>query len=328
MRLDAFHPLEVTVADDISCGMYRVSTPGTVPDEPSAPLKIDRALLEAHGPWMLALARRILDDAHLAEDAVQEAFLAAHANQNRFEGRSSVRTWLYRVTVNAALGLQRRRNSNECNIDELQPSFDASACRIEEPWGKLRTPEEVLEEAELCTFVQQCVERLPGDYRICLQLRDLEELSVREVADLLDISPENVKVRTHRARSALKRLMEPLLRGKPAAEIMAAELPIELKPSLARAVKGVMMNYLPMMLTCERFEDFIIDYLEGDLPEDKRKLFNFHIRTCRECREYLSAYKRTREIAREVAEERTRMVTTLSEVPEDLLNAVIQATEG
>jgi hypothetical protein len=204
----------------------------------------------------------------------------------------------------------------------LQPLFDANACRIEEPWGQLRTIDEVMEQAELTAFVRQSVETLPEDYRVCLQLRDFEELSVKEVSEVLRISEENVKVRTHRARSALKRLLEPLLRGKPIQEITAAHLPEELKPSLARIAKGVMMAYMPMMITCQQFEDFIMDYLEDALPQGKRKAFEFHIRTCRECREYLAAYQRTREIARE-----TVRVTTLDDVPEDLLAAVIKTLD-
>ena len=284
-------------------------------EPPVSRLEVNRAFLEEHVPWMLTLTRRVLSDDHLAEDAVQEALLAAHANSSSFEGRSAVRTWLYRVTLNAALRLQRKRDPEPCDIDQLQASFDANACRIEEPWGTLPVVEDVVEQAELRAFVQQCVGRLPENYRVCLQLRDLEELTVKEVSQVLEISEQNVKVRTHRARAALKHLLEPMLRGRPVQQAVPAPEP---KPSLARAVKGVMMAYMPMMITCEQFEDFIIDYLEGDLPEKKRKLFEFHIRTCRECREYLAAYER----ARDVAIESSRRVSTLEEVPSDLLEAV------
>ncbi len=291
-------------------------------DGKQQPVVVDRAFVEAHAPWMLKLARRVLLDAQLAEDAVQEALLAAHAKGDGFEGRADVRTWLYRVTVNAALAIQRKHIGEELDIDELQPLFDTNACRIEEPWDTLRTVDGVMEQAELAAFVRQCVDTLPEDYRVTLQLRDFEELSVKEVSRVLEISEENVKVRTHRARSALKRLLEPLLRGKPVQEITAAHLPEELKPSPARIAKGVMMAYMPMMMTCQQFEDFIVDYLEDALPKKTRKAFEFHIRMCRECRDYLAAYQRTREIARETAR-----VSTLDDVPEDLLAAVMQALD-
>lgn len=285
-------------------------------------LEVDQVFIKRHGPWMLALAQRVLMDDHLAEDAVQEALLTVHTKGDSFEGRAEVRTWLYRVTVNAALALRRRHSVDEWDIDDLQPLFDTNACRIETPWGQMRTVEEVMEQAELSAFVRQCVKTLPEDYRICLQLRDLEELPVKGVADLLGISEENVKVRTHRARSALKRLLEPLLRGKPIEEITSTQLPDELKPSLARTAKGVMMAYMPMMITCQQFEDFISDYLEESLPKEKAKAFEFHIRTCRECREYLAAYQRARLIARE-----TMRMTTLDDIPEDLLTAVISSID-
>jgi RNA polymerase sigma-70 factor (ECF subfamily) len=283
-------------------------------------LKVDRAFVLEHGPWMLGLANRVLLDPHLAEDAIQEALMVVHNKGNDFDGRSEVRTWLYRVTINAALTLRRKRAMNECDIDELQPDFDANACRIEEPWPTLRTTDEVLEEAELTSYVRRSVEALPEAYRICLQLRDFEELSVREVSEILDISVENVKVRTHRARSALKRLLEPLLRGRPVSDIASAPLPAEAVTSVSRIAKGVMMAYMPMMITCEQFEDFIMDYLEDALPKGTRRIFEFHIRACRECREYLAAYQRARDIARE-----TVLVPTLNEVPEDLIEAVTSA---
>lgn len=271
---------------------------------------------------MLGLANRVLMDPHLAEDAIQEALMAVHNKGSDFDGRADIRTWLYRITINAALTLRRKRVKSECNIDDLQPDFDANACRIEEPWTELRTTSEVLEEAELTSYVRRSVEALPEAYRTCLQLRDFEELSVREVSEILDISEENVKVRTHRARSALKRLLEPLLRGGSISDIASAPLPLEAAPTIGRIAKGVMMTYTPMMITCRQFEDFIMDYLEDALPKKTRRLFEFHIRTCRECREYLAAYQRTRDIAHASA-----LVLTLSDVPEDLIEAVAAALE-
>ena len=287
-----------------------------------SPLKVDRAVVREHGPWMLGLATRVLMDHHLAEDAIQEALIAVQSKGDDFDGRADIRTWLYRVTINAALTLRRKRVLNECSIEELQPDFEANACRIEEPWPELRTTEEVLEAAELTSYVRRSVQALPESYRICLQLRDFEELSVREVSEILDISVENVKVRTHRARSALKRLLEPLLRGGSVSDIASAPLPAEAAPTASRIAKGVILSYLPMMITCRQFEDFIMDYLEGTLPKRTRHVFEFHIRACRECREYLAAYQRAREIARE-----SQLVSTLSDLPEDLVEAVTIALD-
>ncbi len=285
-------------------------------------LHIDEIFVETHSPWMYRLAQRLLQDPALAEDAVQDAFIAAHQHSHRFEGRASVRTWLHRITINAALAIQRKRPTRSVDIEDLQPLFDADACRIEEPWGPLPTVDEITQQAELSDLVRRSVAALPESFRICLQLRDFEELSVKEVAAALDISEENVKVRTHRARSALKRLLEPLLRGKPIRETTAAPPPDEAKPTMMRKLKGLMLSNLPYMITCETFETFIDDYLDGELEDRTRRKFEFHIRTCRECREYLAAYERARELGRACADQ------DMGEVPEDLLTAVVATLQA
>ena len=124
-------------------------------------------------------------------------------------------TWLHRIVVNSALmKLRTQRRLNEGSIDELMPAFDGNGCRIEAPWQEIETPERILERAQSSDMVLRAIERLPDDYRIVLMLRDIEELSTRETAELLDCSENAVKVRLHRARAALKGLLEPLLRGE------------------------------------------------------------------------------------------------------------------
>ncbi len=165
--------------------------------------------------WMLALAERMLRDRSLAEDAVQEAFISALRGLSRFEGRSSIKTWLHRITVNASLTkLRQLKRLAEKPIDEHLPEFDRQECRIEAPWSYLATAQEVLENAELRARVNAGIDELPDSYRIVLQLRDIEGYATREVAALLEISEANVKVRLHRARAALKKLLEPILRGE------------------------------------------------------------------------------------------------------------------
>ena len=165
--------------------------------------------------WMLALAERMLRDRSLAEDAVQEAFISALRGLSRFEGRSSIKTWLHRITVNASLTkLRQLKRLGEQSIDEHLPEFDRQDCRIEAPWPYLATVQEVLESAELRARVNAGIDELPDSYRIVLQLRDIEGYATGEVATLLEISEANVKVRLHRARAALKKLLEPILRGE------------------------------------------------------------------------------------------------------------------
>ncbi len=172
-------------------------------------------LVRSHIGRMRAVARRILGGDAFADDCVQEAFLKAFQKIGTFEGRSSLTTWLHRITVNEALmRLRVQKRLDERPIDELMPEFDANACRIEAPWPHVATAEEILQRESLRALVTSKIHELPDSYRIVLLLRDIEELDTAEVAELLEISPGNVKVRLHRARSALKKLLEPALRGE------------------------------------------------------------------------------------------------------------------
>lgn len=165
--------------------------------------------------WMLSVARRLLRDVTQSEDAVQNAFVNIFKGLSRFEGRSTLKTWMHRIVVNEALAILRKnRRRNETSIEDLLPEFDDNMCRFEEPWGNIESPEALVQKSQVRTTILDSINKLPDSYRIVLVLRDIEELSTAEVAATLDLSETNVKVRLHRARSALKRLLEPLMRGK------------------------------------------------------------------------------------------------------------------
>jgi len=165
--------------------------------------------------WMLALAQRILGDRALAEDAVQDAFQNAFRALDGFQERSSLKTWLHRITVNASLGiLRRRKRLAEESIDDYLPEFDQNGCRVEAAWPHLAGVDEIMNSDRLRSLVNSGIDCLPDTYRIVLQLRDIEEYDTREVASMLGISESNVKVRLHRARSTLKKRLEPILRGE------------------------------------------------------------------------------------------------------------------
>lgn len=171
-------------------------------------------LVRRHAGWMLAVAGRFTRDRALAEDCVQEAFANAFSHLSKFERRSSLKSWLHRIVVNQALmKLRTRRARKEQHMDELMPEFDTDSCRIEQPWRQIRTPEQIVGDDHLRALVLSKIHELPDPYRNVLLLRDIEEMTTAEVAEALDISETNVKVRLHRARSALKNLLEPVLRG-------------------------------------------------------------------------------------------------------------------
>jgi RNA polymerase sigma-70 factor (ECF subfamily) len=163
--------------------------------------------------WMICVAERLLADHALAEDVVQEAFISAFRGLDKFQNRSTLRTWLHRITVNTALmKLRQLKRLAEQPIDEYLPEFDKNECRIEAAWQAIRSTEEIVANEQHRSLIHTAINQLPDAYRIVLLLRDIEGYDTSEVAQLLDISESNVKVRLHRARAALKKLIEPLLR--------------------------------------------------------------------------------------------------------------------
>ena len=93
------------------------------------------------------------------------------------------------------------------------------------------------------------------------------------------------------------------------------------RPGLLRRLKGLMMRHLHGMITCREFEDFVLRYIDDELPAHQRKRFEWHIRLCRECREYLAAYRQSLAIGRAVLPGPDDPVP--GDVPEDLVRAVL-----
>lgn len=168
-------------------------------------------LVRLYGGRLLAVARRFLRNEEDARDAVQDAFLSAFRSLDRFEGQAKVSTWLHRIVVNAALmKLRTRRRKPETSIEDLLPSFleDGHMADPAQPW---RQPEEEAELAELRTLMMDLIHDLPEGYRNVLLLRDIEGLDTEETAKLMELSAGAVKTRLHRARQALRGLLEPHL---------------------------------------------------------------------------------------------------------------------
>lgn len=166
-------------------------------------------LVRTHGPRLLAVARRLLANEDDAHDCVQEAFLQAFRNLHRFEGRSTLATWLHRILVNAALmQLRARERRREEPIDDLLPRFAEDGHRVEPAAARPPAVEAALEREDTTRLVRAAIARLPESYRIVLVLRDIEGYETGETAALLETTSGAVKVRLHRARAALKTLLE------------------------------------------------------------------------------------------------------------------------
>lgn len=159
---------------------------------------------------LLAVARRMLRQEQDAQDAVQEAFVCAFKALASFEGQSRVSTWLHRIAVNACLmRLRRRERRPEESIEDLLPTYEPDGHTSESfvPWEDSALAR--LERDETRNLVRAAIDRLPESYRTALLLRDIEETDSDEAALLLGITPNALKIRVHRARQALRTLLDP-----------------------------------------------------------------------------------------------------------------------
>jgi RNA polymerase sigma-70 factor, ECF subfamily len=171
-------------------------------------------LVLANTGRLLAVARRILRQDQEAQDAVQEAFVCAFKALGGFEGQCRLSTWLHRITVNACLmRLRRRERKPEESIDDLLPAYRADGHTVEQfqRWDDSALAR--LEKEEMRTLVRTCIDRLPETYRTALLLRDIEEMDSDDAAALLGITPNALKIRVHRARQALRTLLDPHVRS-------------------------------------------------------------------------------------------------------------------
>jgi RNA polymerase sigma-70 factor (ECF subfamily) len=166
------------------------------------------ALVRRESGKLLAVARRILRSEEEAQDAVQDALLSAFQNLDRFEGNARLSTWLHRITVNAALmRLRSKKRRREDAIDELLPGFAEDGHHLV-PVQDLRGAEDELASAQVAAIVRAAIDELPESYRVVLVLRDIEGMDTSEAAAALGIGPDAAKMRLHRARQALRTLLE------------------------------------------------------------------------------------------------------------------------
>lgn len=171
----------------------------------------DRAyeqMVRAFGGRMLAVAMRILRHEEDARDAVQTAYLSAFRSLDRFEGGCRLSTWLHRIVVNAALmRLRSRRRRPEESIEPLLPTYLDDGHHTER-FSKGDLPADgLLAQEQTRAVVRACIDQLPDRYRTILLMRDIEEVSTGEVASMLGVTPNAVKIRLHRARQALGTLL-------------------------------------------------------------------------------------------------------------------------
>lgn len=159
--------------------------------------------IEIHSPGIYRLALRLMRNEADAEEVVQETFLSAFKGIDRFDGRSGLRTWLFRIAYNAAMMRLRRGKPEEVSAEEAaDPEDGATVPQALLAWRDL--PEEELGKTEVREVLERAIRELPEKLRTVFVMRELEELSTGETAAALEISEDVVKTRLHRARFRLR----------------------------------------------------------------------------------------------------------------------------
>lgn len=152
----------------------------------------------------------MIRDEDEVRNLTQETFLQAIQNIDSFRGEAKVSTWLCSIAINLARAhlrkARRYQAMEEEDLEGLLPTFDlfGQGRETHREWQ----PEEYTEQEERVRLIQDALDRLPDDYRTVVVLRDLEELNTQEVAEILGVSEGAVRVRLHRARQALRTLLD------------------------------------------------------------------------------------------------------------------------
>ncbi len=197
------------------------SQPTSLPTQASDEILVERArarnevafeeLISRHEDKLYRLAMRFVRNDTDAQEILQDALLSAWRNLPTFKGRAQFGSWMYRVTVNAALMLLRSRNRHpEITVDDVEPTVLNQAIadggqfiRANADWS--RRPDEQLQSEELRKHIQTSVDSLPDGLRMVFLLRDVEELSTEDTAEMLGLSVPAVKTRLHRSRLVLRK---------------------------------------------------------------------------------------------------------------------------
>lgn len=182
-------------------------------------------VVSAHHEGMLRLARRFLPAAGVAEEVVQETWMAVLRGLGRFEGRSSLKTWIYRILVNRARSRARREGrvlpfaalAREGEDGPVEPErFDASGHWTDPPRDWDESPQGLLMRREVHQAILDAIDTIPARQAMVLRMRDLDGLSSAEVCNVLEISETNQRVLLHRARQKVRAALEAYLAGAPA----------------------------------------------------------------------------------------------------------------
>ena len=162
-------------------------------------------------PSMLRLARMYVGSQAVAEEVLQETWLAVLQGIDRFEGRSSLKTWVFRILVNKAMtrgGREARSVPVDFGPSEDPERFSAGGGWVDPPRRWEDQPEETLLSSETLDIARRAIEELPPMQRLVITMRDLEGFDAEETRNALEISESNQRVLLHRARAKVRAALE------------------------------------------------------------------------------------------------------------------------
>jgi RNA polymerase sigma-70 factor, ECF subfamily len=167
-----------------------------------------RTIVRQNNRRLFRMARAILTDDSEAEDAVQESYVRAFTHLADFRAEAALSTWLTRIVINEAYGRLRRRRPT-LDWESAEPVLAAQAQIIPFPCGSSRNdPETAMAQNQIHGLLERAIDALPERFRTVLVARLIEEMSVEETAELLNLRPETVRTRLHRARLMLRADLE------------------------------------------------------------------------------------------------------------------------
>jgi RNA polymerase sigma-70 factor (ECF subfamily) len=161
-----------------------------------------RAIMQANNRKLYRLARGILRNDSEAEDVVQETYVRAFTRLDEFRAESNLSTWLSRIAINEALGRLRRTRPDVDLAGVPEGTLEAQI--IQFPLSSAADPERTMAQREIQKVVEHAVDELPAAFRLVFITRVIEGMSVEETAQILNLKPETVKTRLHRARTMLR----------------------------------------------------------------------------------------------------------------------------
>ncbi len=171
-----------------------------------------RRLVKLNHRTLFSVARSVVDDS-MAEEVVQEAWIAIYDNLKGFKGESNIKTWMYRITINKALSRLRHESKHKClsslkeeleNDEDFFQRFSGDGSwRLPLGEWEENNPERVLTRDELQECIDMVMEALPKNQRLVFSLSQIEGESTESICNLMKISTSNMKVLLHRARIRL-----------------------------------------------------------------------------------------------------------------------------